>query len=161
MGLNNAIGIENKLLWKLPNDMQRFKALTINNVVIMGRKTFESFGGKPLKDRVNIVISRNPKYQVPEGVVLTESLPQAVLNAHSYDLPIFIIGGAEIYKLTLAMDYADVMELTIVDDKPEADTYFPPFPHGKWQVEREVVNEPDEKHKFKYTYRTLIRRKLV
>ena len=118
---NNAIGLNNDLLWHLPNDFKRFKTLTTGHYIIMGRKTFESFP-KPLPNRTHIVITRNSNYQVPEGVVVVNSL-EAAIEASAMDLQPYIIGGGEIYKQAILV--ADKIELTRVHESFPADKFFP------------------------------------
>lgn len=116
MGLNREIGRDNKLLWHLPSDLKRFKALTIGKTVVMGRKTFESIG-KALPNRENIILSRNKikGYKVLHSVKEVLSLGDIV-----------VIGGEEIYKQFLP--FTDVIELTTVFQSFEdADTHFPQF----------------------------------
>lgn len=130
---NGAIGLRGDLLWHIPEDLARFRALTWGHPVLMGRKTFESIVtrlGKPLPGRTNIVISRETDYAVPEGALLYHSIDEA-LAAHA-DEEIFIAGGGEIYRTFLPL--ADKMHITYVDKAYEADTFFPPIPRGSWKV---------------------------
>ena len=114
LGKNRAIGKGNMLLWRIPDDLKRFKALTIGHPIIMGRKTFESIG-KPLPGRTNFVVSRS-----------SLSLEDAIAQAKKLDAEeIFIIGGAHIYDA--ALPYTDRLYLTIIDDTKEADAYFPAY----------------------------------
>lgn len=123
-----AIGMTGKLLWHIPEDMKRFKALTFGHPVIMGRKTFESiigYLGKPLPGRANLVVTRDPDYTY-EGTETFTSIEAAIERAHELDSEeIHIGGGSEIYKQVLP--YTDKLYLTIVNDEPEADSYFPEF----------------------------------
>jgi dihydrofolate reductase len=123
-----AIGNKGKLPWHIPEDLQRFKTLTLNHPVIMGRKTFESivsYIGTPLPNRTNIVISRNHEYTYP-GAMVVQNLEEALENARVIDLEeIHIGGGAEVYKDALPL--VDRLYLTLVDDEPTADTFFPPY----------------------------------
>ena len=124
----HVIGRDNGLLWHIPDDMRRFKELTANHPVVMGRKTFESILailGKPLPGRPNIVISRN-KHARYEGAQVVASLAEALTLANTYNTgEIHIGGGAEIYKQVLPM--VDALHVTFVDDEPEGDAVFPPF----------------------------------
>lgn len=124
----HAIGKDNGLLWHIPDDMKRFKELTGNHPVIMGRKTFESIMailGKPLPGRPNIVVTRNSEYAYPEAIVVS-SLAEGLTRARELDQEeIHIGGGAEIYKQVLPL--VDTLHLTLVSDEPEADTFFPAF----------------------------------
>ena len=126
--VDRGIGKENKLLWHIPEDLKRFKALTLGHPIIMGRKTFESIVamiGKPLPGRTNIVITRDKTY-APEGAHIAHSLEEAILHAKK-ERPreIHIGGGAEIYRL--ALPFVSKLHITWIHDKPEADTFFPPF----------------------------------
>jgi dihydrofolate reductase len=125
---NRALGNKNALLWHIPADLQRFKQKTLGHPVIMGRKTFESIVGmlgKPLPGRKNIVVTRNARYTF-EGATVATSLTDALTKA-AEDNPseIHIGGGAELYAQSLP--YVDELYLTLVDDEPLADTFFPEF----------------------------------
>lgn len=124
---NRAIGLDNKLLWRLPEDLKRFKALTLGYPILMGRKTFESLG-RPLPGRRNVVVSRNRECRF-EGAEVFASL-EAALAACAGAEKIFVIGGAEIYQQTLAL--ADVLDLTEVDDAPVGDAFFPEVNRAEW-----------------------------
>jgi dihydrofolate reductase len=130
IGQGRALGKNNELLWRIPDDLKRFKALTTGHPLIMGRKTFESLG-KPLPNRTNIVIMyatedwrNNPRYDF-ENVVVAHSLEEAIEKAKTLDEEIFIGGGAMIY--TQALPLADRLYLTLIDDKKDADVYFPAY----------------------------------
>ncbi|WP_264532100.1 dihydrofolate reductase [Flavobacterium sp. N502540] len=150
---NNALGKNNDLVWHLPNDFKRFKSLTTNHHIIMGRKTFESFP-KPLPNRVHVVITRQNDYQ-PEGCIVVDSIEKAIAvcpeNEDSY-----IIGGGEIYNLGLP--YTDIIEVTKVHHTFEADTFFPIINETEWQLVESEENFKDEKHLYDYTYETYIRK---
>jgi dihydrofolate reductase len=119
---DRGIGFQNQLLFRISDDLKRFKTLTTRHPIIMGRKTFDSIG-KPLPNRTNLVITRQQLSQ--EGVIFCSSLEEALEKAKALDENIFILGGAEIYKL--ALPYADRLELTIVESDAEADVFFPPY----------------------------------
>lgn len=150
---NNALGINNELIWHLPNDFKRFKVLTSGHHIIMGRKTFESFP-KPLPNRTHIIITRQKEYQA-EGCLIVDSIEKALevcpKNEDSY-----IIGGGEIYKLGLP--HADKIDITRVHHKFEADAYFPEIDPNEWKLILSEFNEKDDKHLYDYTFQTLIRR---
>ena len=119
---NWAIGKNNRLMWSIPADMKFFRE-TSGNVVIMGRKTLESFPqGQPLKNRVNIVITRNPGYKV-KGAVVVHSVEEAVEEARKYEGEIYVIGGESIYREMLSL--CDTAFVTKIDHAYDADTYFP------------------------------------
>lgn len=126
--VDRGIGKENKLLWHIPEDLKRFKELTYGHPIIMGRKTFESIVailGKPLPGRTNIVITRDTTY-APEGAHVAHSLEEAILHAkQEHPKEIHIGGGAEIYRL--ALPFVTKLHITWIHDKPDADTFFPPF----------------------------------
>ena len=125
---NHVIGCNNKLLWHIPDDLKRFKALTLGHPVIMGRKTFESIInvlGKPLPGRTNIVITRDINWSYPE-VIVTHSLEEALDRAKELDREeIFIGGGTQLYQEALPL--MDRLYLTLIDDEQEGDAYFPPY----------------------------------
>jgi dihydrofolate reductase len=128
MGVNRVIGKENGLLWHVPADLKRFKALTLGHPVIMGRKTFESIIailGKPLPGRTNIVITRNPDY-AHEGVITVTSLEEAFTVAMSEGpSEIHIGGGEEIYRQ--ALPFTDRLHLTFFAEEKDGDAFFPDF----------------------------------
>lgn len=152
---NNAIGKDNDLLWHLPDDFRRFKKLTTGNPMIMGRKTFESFP-KPLPQRRHVIITRDKNYSVdhPDCEVV-HSFDEALKSVKDVSLS-YIIGGGEIYKMGL--DVADKMELTRVHADFEADTFFPEFDEGNWELVKSEYHPKDERHKFDFTYLTYKRR---
>ncbi len=120
---NWAIGKNNRMMWSIPADMKFFRETTRGNVVIMGRKTLESFPqGQPLKNRVNIVITRNPGYKV-KGAVVVHSVEEAVEEARKYEGEIYVIGGESIYREMLSL--CDTAFVTKIDHAYDADTYFP------------------------------------
>lgn len=128
---NNCIGKDNQLLWNIPEDMKHFKDLTTGQVVLMGRKTWESIPEKfrPLPNRTNIIITRDESYQVPAGVEVYSSIDKAIAN-HK-DESIFIIGGAQIYQQTI--DMADKLCITHVNQDCDGDAFFPKINPNVWQ----------------------------
>ena len=134
---NGVIGKENALPWYLPEDLKHFKILTTGKTVLMGRKTFESILkqlGKPLPNRINVVITRDPKYAAPEGVEIFTSVDDA-LRLH-YNEEVMVIGGGEIFRQTI--DRATTLHITEVDQTIEGDVYFPRIDPTIWkETERE------------------------
>jgi len=151
---NDAIGKGNKLIWHLSDDLKRFKTLTNNHHIIMGRKTFESFP-KPLPNRTHVVITRQTDYKVPDGVIVVNSLEEAV-NASKSDSQPYIIGGGEIYKQAMAI--ADKIELTRVHESFDADTYFPKVDPTVWKETAHKFHSKDEKHDYEFTFLTYERK---
>ncbi len=124
IGKNRELGKDGKLIWRIPEDMRYFKKITNNHPVIMGRKTYESIG-KPLPNRVNIIITRNTDYRA-DGCIVVQTIEDAVNQAKKHDSEeIFIIGGGEIYNQSIGL--TDKLYLTIVNEKAKADTYFPDY----------------------------------
>ena len=145
---NDAIGLGNKLIWHLGDDLKRFKNLTNGHHIIMGRKTFESFP-KPLPNRTHVVISRQQDYKVPSGVILVNSLEDAI-DAAKNDAQPFIIGGGEIYKQ--AMHLADKIELTRVHESFEADTFFPKIDTSVWKETANTFHTKDANHEYEFSF---------
>lgn len=150
---NNALGKDNQLIWYLPADLKRFKKTTLNHVVIMGRKTYESLG-KPLPNRTNIIITRDKNYQA-ENCVVVNSLMEALKVAVKEDENPFILGGAEIYKQ--AMPFTDRLDLTFVHHKFEADVFFPEIDRQIWKETSRTTYKADDKNKYDYSFVTFER----
>jgi dihydrofolate reductase len=150
---NNTLGKDNELVWYLPNDFKRFKALTTGHHIIMGRKTFESFP-KPLPNRTHIIITRQKEYQA-EGCIIVDSIDKALAICPENENS-FIIGGGEIYQLGLP--FADKIEITRVHHTFEGDAHFPEINEDEWQIVVSEFNEKDEKHHYDYSYLTFIRK---
>ena len=148
---NRAIGLDNKLLYWLPNDLRRFKSLTTGHTIIMGRRTFESLPKGALPNRRNIVLTRSQ--QLFPGAETFPTL-SAALAACQSDEEVYIIGGASVYRQALPL--ADRLCLTEIDDTPEeADAFFPDY--SDWVVQTEETHEPDERHAFRYRFVDYIR----
>lgn len=142
MGRNRVIGADNRLPWHIPEDLKRFKRLTLGHPILMGRKTFQSIG-KPLPGRRNIVISRDPSFS-PEGVDVFRSL-DAALAALQSELPegeeLYVVGGGEIYRQSIGR--ADRVHLTVVETEVDGDAYFPELPAGRFvETSREDHQDP-------------------
>ncbi len=146
---NFALGKDNELVWHLPDDFKRFKQLTTNHYIIMGRKTFESFP-KPLPNRTHVIITRQQDYTA-EGCLVVANLADALAMVPE-DENAFVIGGGEIYAL--ALPFTDVIELTKVHARFEADTFFPEIDSKQWKLVSEEYHPKDEKHLFDFTYET-------
>ena len=143
---NRAIGYENKLIYWLPNDLKRFKALTTGHTIIMGRNTFLSLPKGALPNRRNIVLTRSQK--AFPGCDVYTSLEEALAHCDK-DEDVYIIGGASVYRQALPL--ADRLCLTEINDTPEkADTFFPPYDDWK-EISRED-HEKDERHEYEYSF---------
>ena len=151
---NDAIGKHNKLIWHISDDLKRFKNLTSGHHVIMGRKTFESFPN-PLPNRTHVVITRNSNYQVPEGVILVNTLEDAI-KACANDSQPFVIGGGEIYKQAILI--ANKIELTRVHANFEADTYFPKIDMSIWKETNTIFHKKDLKNEIDFSFITYERK---
>ncbi|MGD0652044.1 MAG: dihydrofolate reductase [Verrucomicrobiia bacterium] len=147
---DGTIGNEGRIPWHISDDLKRFKRLTMGHPIIMGRKTCESIG-KPLPGRTNIVLTRNPNFQAPEGVHTFLDLGAALDFCRQQQAQtVFIIGGAEIYRQSI--NRADALLLTHVHKRIGGDAKFPEFDRSQW---REVSRHDTEEYSFiKYTRRT-------
>lgn len=143
---NYAIGKNNQLLWHMPADLKHFKQITSGHTVIMGRKTYDSVG-KPLPNRRNIIITRQ-EITIPGCEVVT-SVEEA-LELCADEEEVFIVGGAEIYKL--AMNKTDRIYLTIIHHSFDADTFFPEIDYMEWKEVSREDHTADEKHKYAYSF---------
>lgn len=148
MARNRAIGLDNKLLWRLPAEMAHFKQTTTGKTVLMGRKTFESLG-KPLPNRRNVVLSREME-QAPEGCELIRSLEEALDNYNQglYGEDLMVIGGANIYAQMLPFSHKIV--LTEVEAVFDADAYFPLLSDLEWKVSSRECRSADEKNAYDF-----------
>lgn len=147
---NNAIGLNNQLLWHLPNDLKFFKQTTWAMPVIMGRKTFESLSGKPLNGRLNIVVSRQESWSA-EGVIKAASIEEALtIAANNFYKEAYIIGGGELYAAS--MNIANRIYLTKVETMIEGDTFFPAIDQAQWQLKTDELHPIDSKHAYPYRF---------
>ncbi|WP_447780283.1 type 3 dihydrofolate reductase [Aeromonas veronii] len=155
MAHDRVIGKDNQMPWHLPADLAHFKRVTLGKPVLMGRKTFESIG-RPLPGRRNLVISRNPDYQV-EGIEVVGSVEAALaLLAGSSVEELMVIGGGHLYAEMLPS--ADCLYLTQIDLAVEGDTRFPGFDDGQWQRVDCESHPADEKNPHPYSFETWQRR---
>lgn len=155
---NNAIGKDNDLIWDLPVDMQFFKEKSLGTSVIMGRKNYESIPEKfrPLPKRDNIVMTRSKSYNAP-GCKVVNTMEEAI-EAAGKDSDIFIIGGAEIYKLALDKDLIETMYITEIHAEFDADAFFPEFDKSKWDEKILGEHGIDEKHAYAFTFKVYTRK---
>ena len=151
VGEKMELGKNGDLIWHLPEDLRRFKKLTMGGAVIMGRKTWESLPRKPLPGRLNIVVSRNPDFS-PDGAVKASGLEEAIASAKGSEA--YIIGGESVYRA--AMPFADRLEIThVLASDESADTWFPEISAAEWELtDQSETHETPEGIKYKYaTYR--------
>lgn len=150
MDRNRVIGKNNALPWSMPADLKHFRDLTRGKPIIMGRKTFESIG-RPLPDRINIIITRDAAYQA-QACIVVHTADEALKAAGNAE-ETMIIGGGEIFSMFLAK--ADRMYLTRIDADFEGGARFPEFPEHEWQITAEESHEPDTANPYPYTFLTL------
>lgn len=144
MGKNRAIGLDGRMPWHLPAELQHFKKATMGKAIVMGRKTWQAIG-RPLPGRQNIVVSRNPEFHA-EGVDLATSLADAVAMSQSDE--VMIVGGGQLYALALPL--ANRMVLTLIDIEPEADTWFPEWDEREWSRTSERCFPVDDENELAY-----------
>lgn len=149
-----VIGIKNRLPWKLPNDMKWFRQHTLGKPIIMGRKTFESFGSKPLPDRTNIIITRDESYQAKDSIVV-HSIEEALDSAGDV-AEVMIIGGASFYEQMLPR--ANRLYLTFVHAKIDGDAWFPEVDFSEWNEAEHIDCEADEKNPLAHSFVILDRK---
>ncbi|MEH6459544.1 dihydrofolate reductase [Chitinimonas sp. JJ19] len=141
---NRTVGINNTLPWHLPDDLKYFKATTSGHPIIMGRKTYDSIG-RPLPNRHNIVVTRDPIWRA-DGVTVVHSMEDAMKAAGEAN-EVFLIGGATLYAL--ALPYADRLYLTEIEAEIEGDAFFPEWPRNKFT---EISREPKQGPDFAYSF---------
>jgi len=147
---NRVIGRDNDLIWHLPDDLKHFKRHTAGKTIIMGRKTWESLGGRPLPNRRHIVITRSKEFTA-KGADVVHSLETAVELAKTEE-EVFVVGGAQIY--TLSLPIIDVLEITEVHAKFDGDAYFPVFNEADFELTSQEHHPTDEKHQYSFTFKT-------
>jgi len=145
---NNVIGKDGKIPWDIKEDLQRFKKLTLTHPVVMGRKTYESLPVKPLKDRINIVLTRDKNFR-PIGVIVKNSLQDSLEYCKNYD-KVFIIGGQSVFEEGLKV--ANTLELTRVHGNYEGDAFFPEINFDEWDLKNRDDGEG-------YSFLTYVKRK--
>lgn len=146
---NNAIGLNNDLIWHLPADLKRFKKVTSGHHILMGRNTYESIG-RPLPNRTTVIITNNKHYE-QEGCLIAYSLEQALELAKN-DEHIYIIGGAQVYKYAIENDLVDALDITLVHHQFEADVFFPEIDNSIWEIAQREDFLADDKNKFDYSF---------
>ena len=148
---NNVIGLDGKLPWRLKTDLQRFKDLTLDKTVIMGRRTYESLdsNSRPLPRRRNIVVTSRSDYQAP-GAVIVHSWEEAIAAGKKAGLPVFVAGGAQIFQLALPL--TKIIHLTRVHFAPQGNVYFPKIDWSEWKQSFSEYHlySPENEHNFSF-----------
>ncbi|MDP4012978.1 MAG: dihydrofolate reductase [Candidatus Nanoarchaeia archaeon] len=146
---NSVIGRDGELPWRYSEDLKRFKQLTLGHAVLMGRKTYESIGS-PLEGRLNIVLTKNKKYEAHDGICLVNSLADALFICDENRIDqVYVIGGEKVYEA--ALPFADRLELTEIHKKVDGDAFFPKYDKSKWE---EINREDKEEYSF-VTYKKI------
>ena len=154
-----GIGKNNDLMWHLPADMKFFKETTTGNIIVTGRKNYDSIPERfrPLSNRENAVLTRNASYEAP-GAKVFSSLETCLDHyKNEEERTIFVIGGGEIFKETLAMGVVDEMYITYVDGTFDADVFFPVIDESEWESEAILIHEKDEKHAYNFVTKHYLR----
>ena len=146
---HGLIGREQQLPWHLPADLKFFKETTIGQTIVMGRKTFEGMGKRPLPKRQTILLTRDQTYQA-ENVLVLHSLAEVL--AYAQDKDVFITGGAQIYRDFLP--YCDFLYRTVIDGSFTGDTYFPEVDWTQWQLLQTTTGRLDEKNQYPHRFET-------
>jgi dihydrofolate reductase len=154
MSENRVIGHNNNLPWYLPADLHHFKTITTGHPILMGRKTYQSIG-KPLPNRTNIILSRNPRFQAPSCIVVPSMTKAIEYALTQYYKNIFIIGGADVYNQ--CMSYISRIYLTTVHEEFEGDVFFPELNLNEWKKAESITHVPDSKNVYAYTFSILDR----
>jgi dihydrofolate reductase len=150
--LEKGIGKNNDLMWNLPADMQFFKSTTAGEVVVMGRKNYDSIPEKyrPLPNRLNVILTRNTEFKAENCLVFHKLKDCLDYFKNETDRKIFIIGGGQIYKEALDQNVVDEMFITTVNHTFDADTFFPDFDQNSWNSEELISKSKDEKNPFDF-----------
>ena len=149
---NGVIGRNGALPWRLPDDLARFRRVTLGHTVLMGRRTFDSIG-RPLDGRRNVVLSRDRRFRPPDTLVARD--PAEALAFTAGEREVFVIGGAAVYGLFLPR--AHRLLLTLVDADPEGDVVFPPLERSRFRETERQRHPADERHDHAFSFVTLAR----
>lgn len=152
---NGLIGKGGTLPWSLPNDLKFFKQMTINQAIVMGRKTFEGMGKRPLPNRINIVLTTDPSYQA-DGVKVMISRDEVLDFANAYEKDTLIIGGTGVFKHFLGD--VDILHRTVIDAEFDGDTYMAPIDWEDWTLTHVEEGVMDEKNNYPHRFETYYRK---
>lgn len=153
---NRVIGNKNAIPWHLPADFKYFKEMTLGKIIVMGLKTFESIGGKPLSGRKNIILNNDPSYIPPKDCFVARSIEEIMKTTGQNDpvmntgQEVFVCGGASVYKQFLPL--AQKLYLTYVRATPEGDTFFPEINLAEWTETKREDHKADPKNKYDYSF---------
>lgn len=147
MSKNRVIGKDGKMPWHLPNDLKYFKQVTTDNVVVMGRKTFESMG-KPLSNRINIILTKDVNYKA-EGCLVFNSIDH-LLESIKHISNVFVIGGSELYKQFLPI--AKKLYITYLNHEFNGDTFFPEYDENEWRITEITKGIIDERNHYEHDF---------
>lgn len=150
MSENRVIGVDGRLPWKLPSDLAWFKRTTMGHPILMGRRTWESIGARPLPGRTSVVLTRRPRYPVPEGVLVAGSLDEA-LGQVAGEEEAFVVGGGVLFAE--AVPRAARLFLTVVHANLPGDTWFPELDLRIWKVVHEEARPADARNAYAHTFR--------
>jgi len=151
---NGAIGFQGTLPWYLPNDLKFFKQMTLNNAVVMGRKTFEGMNKRPLPNRINIILTTDPSYQT-EGARVMHSREEVLDFAKEYQGDTFITGGANVFSFF--MEDVDILHRTLIEGEFKGDTFIPEIDWTKWKLIKTEAGIVDDRSKYPHVFETYIR----
>lgn len=150
---NGIIGKGGTLPWHLPNDLKYFKGMTLDHKIVMGRKTFEGMGSRPLPKRENIILTRQTDYS-HAGVTVRHDVNE-VLALDNEEDTVFIIGGSEIFELFLP--FADILYQTVIHADFDGDTYFPTTDWNKWELTSSTAGVVDDKNRYEHEFKVFKR----
>ncbi|MEO0778233.1 MAG: dihydrofolate reductase [Bacteroidota bacterium] len=147
MSENRVLGKDNKLVWELPADWENFRRVTAGQAFVMGRVSYES-EDMLFSDRLNVILSRRPQLELPEGFVRAPDLP-AALDLLADEETVFILGGGQVFAQSLPL--ASYLYLTIVHHEFEGDAFFPPVDWSQWEMVRSVFHPVDDHHAYPFS----------
>ena len=149
LGNNNVIGLNNSLPWRLPADLKYFKENTLGKTIVMGLKTFQSVGAKPLPGRKNIILNNDEEYRAPENCLIAKSIEE-LLEMTKNEKEVMICGGASVYKQFLPL--ASKLYITYIYGDFRGDTYFPEINLKEWKEAKRTNNKADENNNYDYSF---------
>lgn len=152
---NGIIGNKGTLPWSLPNDLKYFKKMTQEKAVVMGRKTFEGMGSRPLPNRINIILTTDENYHA-DGVEIMHSIDEVMDFAKHYESDTFITGGTAVFEAF--MPFADVLYRTVIHDEFEGDTSIPTIDWNEWKLVQLEVGSMDELNRYPHDFETYYRK---